>query len=1393
VALKVPRADKLAAPDDLEQFLSEARSAASLRHAGIVTIYDVQETDDGIFIVLEFVEGCTLSQHAARERLSLDEAVRLMIEIAQAVAYAHEHGFVHRDLKPSNILVDVQGSIRITDFGLAIHERGQHLLVRDTAGTPSYMAPEQVRGETHRLDGRTDVWSLGVILYWLLTGRRAFQGESQLDIFDEILNSEPRPPRQMAPHVPRELERICMKCMSKRMSDRYPTAHDLADDLVHWLNPNPQVKADSTATTSTPSDKLAEQAEVRVIPKGLRSFDQNDADFYLQLLPGPYDRHGVPESVRFWKQRIDQRDASSTFAVGLMYGPSGCGKTSLVRAGVMPRLAAHVHCVYVETLPEETENRIQRGIMREFPVLPARLSLSEALVELREGKFLRAGEKLLIVLDQFEQWLSGRQIHDAEPLVRALRHCDGGSLQCLLMVRDDFGMAATRFMNALEIPIVEGQNCAAIDVLHRDHAQRVLRWFGEAFGRLSLGAPADGDRFIEQAVELLCEGNFVTPVRLAAFAELTRHQDWNASTLKHLGGGQGWGVALLETHLGEEVVNPTHRQHRSAARKVLAALLPDDRTTLKGHMRSSTELMAAAGYIDRPREFDALIHLLDKELRLITPADPQHGVGESSDAESGGRRERHFQLAHDYLVPSINAWLTEKQRETRAGRAALLLESISHDWNARPDLRRLPTVGEWLSLRFWTHPASWTPVQARMMAAARRRYLTRLGTLIVLVAVVVTSALFVYRHEQHRWQEEQARAVAEQLLVADASRVPEILRQLDALASPTAREVLATAAEVKQPSSAEWLRAQLYLARDDASAREPLLQSLLAAGPDEHRIIAARLAPHATTLAPKLWDEIANNGSDDRVLRAASALAAWDADGPAWSSQAKRVSDALVRYTNPYYLPAWIEALVPVRRRLTEPLKARFRDASLSPTERSSAATALVRFLRSDVAELAPLIVDATAESFAVFLSELEAHPGAALDALSRQWVDGKISEDPALRDASAKRRAVAAVALARLGSETAFWSALEGALSPDLRTAVIDRCAPYGIPPEMLLSGLDSSRNPLARQSALIVLAEYGNRHTSESTNRLLAQSLRLYEQDPHSGVHSAAEYVLRRLGKHEELAARRAALADQQASGRNWTVNKQGITMVIVRGPREFVQGSPPSEIERDNFEPQKSVRLPHSFAISAHEITVEQFLRFQPKFEYATVVTPSLDCPVSNVTWLDAAKYCRWLSEAEGIAEEEMCYPAVEKIDDKTELHREWQRRTGYRLPAEAEWELASRADTSTARFFGQSPAALDRYAVYIGNSSERLWSVGSFRPNPWGLFDVYGNVVEWCQDLSPSSPEGPDGENTEPELRRVVRSGTYRSVHRENRSATRYHYPPMSRRAFLGLRVVRTVRD
>ena len=402
-------------------------------------------------------------------------------------------------------------------------------------------------------------------------------------------------------------------------------------------------------------------------------------------LPGPRDRDGLPDSIRFWKRKIEQIDPDLTFKVGLIYGPSGCGKSSLVKAGLLPRLGKHVLPVYVEATPEETEARLLKGLRKACPELPRGLGLVDSLANLRRGRILPPERKVLLVLDQFEQWLHAKRGEENTELVAALRHCDGEHVQAVVLVRDDFWLAASRFMRDLEIRLLEGENSALVDLFDPRHAKKVLMAFGRAYGALpeNIGdLSSDQNAFLDQSISGLAQDGKIISVRLALFAEMVKGKPWTPATLKEVGGTEGVGLTFLEETFSASTAPPEHRFHQKAAQAVLKALLPESGTDIKGQMRSRQELLEASGYANRPRDFDDLIHILDPELRLITPTDPEGSASdESADAHRAGNTTN---LTHDYLVHSLRDWLTRKQRETRRGRAELRLAERSSSGTPSP-------------------------------------------------------------------------------------------------------------------------------------------------------------------------------------------------------------------------------------------------------------------------------------------------------------------------------------------------------------------------------------------------------------------------------------------------------------------------------------------------------------------------------------------------------------------------------------------------------------------------------------------------------------------------------------------------------------------------------------
>jgi len=480
----------------------------------------------------------------------------------------------------------------------------------------------------------------------------------------------------------------------------------------------------------------------------------------------------------------------------------------------------------------------------------------------------------------------------------------------------------------------------------------------------------------------------------------------------------------------------------------------------------------------------------------------------------------------------------------------------------------------------------------------------------------------------------------------------------------------------------------------------------------------------------------------------------------------------------------------------------------------------------------------------AVAVRALTAGPGAAprdVDAAKLQRVlqeSMPAERQLAVRDALAKRQSEAATALLQLGQHELVWPLLRHSPDPSLRSYLIRALGRAGVSPEALIQRLEIEPEVSVRRALILSLGEFTDEQLpTDKREPLVARLLRMYREDPDPGIHSAVDWLLRhgRQGlvdrrldwkQGEALHAIELDLMGQSLADRNWYLTKEGHTLAVIRGPAEFTMGSPGYEPGRDKSQDESlhRVRIPRSFAIATKEVTVAQFQRFldanpaikqhgrtagakDPSREGPIVrrASPDDECPQILVIWYEAAQYCNWLSQQEGIPEQEWCYPSLDQIKDGMELPKDYLRRTGYRLPTEAEWEYACRAGATTSRFYGSSEELLKEYAWYTGTTfNERSWPVGQLKPNDFGLFDMYGNVWEWGQDLwkqYPSSEESSVREDVEDTTLIITdkhprprRGGSYTygtSFMRSSHRGATNGYAPSDRKDSVGFRIARTV--
>ncbi len=768
VAIKSLRNDRLQV-STISHLLKEARATAKLNHANIVQIFDVgHDTVAGNgYIVMEFIDGPSLAEVLKDERPPAELVVQWMIQVVRGLEHAHSHQLVHRDLKPANILIGPKNRVCVTDFGLALSDDPAHPRRRERAGTPPYMAPEQISGETHRIDGRTDLWAVGVTMYEAICGKRPFRGDSLTDLFESIRTVDPKSITHFQPDLSADFNRIVMRCLAKQRTNRFLTAHDLLQELSYLLDqlsaststPNALSGGSGLSSRSAGSSAIESGRAVRIVPKGLRSFDANDAEFFLQLLPGPHDRFGVPEQVRFWRSRIESREENDTFAVGLIYGPSGCGKSSLIRAGVIPLISDRVRCIYIDSSESKTEERIERALRKQYREIPKNWLLPDIIAGLRNGT-IESSVKVTLILDQVEQWLQSNQGRKGSLLAQALRQCDGVNVQTVLIVRDDFIMAANDLMAELEIPVSEGSNASAVQRFSQRHARKVLAGFGRAFGSINAvpeELPPEQLAFLKQAVKELAVDDRVIPVHLALFSELMKDKEWTIASLKSIGGTDGVGVAFLNETFSSSTSTKPMRRLEEPAMKLLEKLLPELGKDIRAFPCDREALMQATA-AQSSAELDALLRVLDQELKIIAKT-------EVLDRADVARDTTYYQLSHDFLVSPIRRWIRSRKSSTWQGRAVLRVEELAENYQREHDSRFLPAPLEFATAAMVrSNHVDYTSSARQLMNEAWAYYGRRM-LVISMSIVAVTASLWWHLQRQAN---SLARSEAHRILQVDA-------------------------------------------------------------------------------------------------------------------------------------------------------------------------------------------------------------------------------------------------------------------------------------------------------------------------------------------------------------------------------------------------------------------------------------------------------------------------------------------------------------------------------------------------------------------------------------------------------------------------------------------------
>jgi formylglycine-generating enzyme required for sulfatase activity len=684
---------------------------------------------------------------------------------------------------------------------------------------------------------------------------------------------------------------------------------------------------------------------------------------------------------------------------------------------------------------------------------------------------------------------------------------------------------------------------------------------------------------------------------------------------------------------------------------------------------------------------------------------------------------------------------------------------------------------------------------------------------------------------------QRALAEVEQLRSAEPQAVPEILGQVraNAVAMQRVRAMRTNPASLVEVKC----RTALALLPEDPSQAEFLLGQAIEPGihPDELLLIRQFVVPYLTAeRAAALWPVVQSAKTrPDARLRHAAVLAALDPRDERWSKEGpKIVADVLA--ANPLQLGSWIDALREVREALVPALVTRFKGGE--PNQRTVAATILSNYAADRTELLLELLKEADPAQFALLFKNARHHREEALRSMTGELdpaASTRAGEPAASRavparpaspgdyarlDATAGKRANALITLALLDQPEPLWQALKHSPDPRVRSYLIVRMGPMGVDFKLLTQRLLVEKDPSIRAALVLALGHFPydvlvGEIRRQVGDRLLAD----YARDDNPGLHSAIAWLFANMGRPdcEQLDATLATTTPE--SGRPWFVNSQGQTFVAFREPVVFRMGSPPEEdaLGRVENERQHSRRLPRPFAIATREVTGREFLKFldSPDAKDVAYLRDNLRDyshdrdrgPIVGVTWFEAVQYCRWLSELEGIPKSQMCYPPLAQIKEDMTLDPDFLSRGGYRLPTEAEWEYACRAGTETPWAFGSDRSLLPEFGWFLSNSiikdrRGQAQTTGQKMPNALGIFDMHGNVYEWCGDRNPAYPagDGPpveDADTERPDRKvidadiRIYRGGSFADLALNLRSAYRDSARPTNRFPAVGFRLVRTL--
>jgi serine/threonine protein kinase/formylglycine-generating enzyme required for sulfatase activity len=1416
VALKTPRSDGCRSETQAELFLAEARTVAGLRHPQIVSVHDVlRQTDGTIGLVVQYIEGENLRDFLQRGTPDLLTATTMIIGLARALDYAHQAGVIHRDVKPANILIEARTQVAcLADFGLSF--RSHNNVPQGAVGTPAYMSPEQATGSTE-LDGRSDLFSLGIVFYELLTGRRPFRGRSTAEVLQAVRTAAFETPRTGKPAIPEELEKICCRALAADPDTRYQSGGEFAAALEAW------------------------EESVRTQERRLRRRRWWTATAVAVILCLAFAGSAIRNTA--WDRQV----ALLTNSV------SNCPVTRLepliedlraFREKAIPVLKRRLSEDSVET-PGRLSTAVALLHLAGFDPEVARTALEDSLScspeELLSVQALLQpwSERLSPIVGEFSQDTDRNDVQRFRAACLSASWVDQTTSSSAWTSVKQHRFVAEQFMATSheELPgLLKTVKSRAAELLpqmaqlYRGDPEEPEQLRNLAEGIVTLGS---------QQTSLLCELILhAEPAEFEVFISVLRNSaDPVAAFMQD----------VLRQPLG--VVSSAHRTDAAPPPPELRERIQQQGGVLTSDFACSFDLTMG--------EFLELSDVLNSEayrpLRLRS----------SSAAETG--RSRYAAIwTRDGLVWKSRTGMVDQAAIDQANREAtsigMVLEdltwSVDDGWSGLWRARKTETERR---VHVTSCPMEQIPVMRKMLTDSGFPCQCSLqaqhqpGQSVLYYAVFSNDQQICGYSTGWNGRQRSDQTLLDvsigRMQLPDFETVRAGYEMQFARLSPEADVATATTFErgnlllkLGRPreAAAEFARVKgvlhnlkLFVASD--------LKALIRSGQDSQAAVEIEhlksLYPNSVELACLQATAAAARGDEvtaGQRLTAASGASGTDAHCCWVSSQAAAECVRLLRTTDPATdTDALTDLAFDLLRRAIdcssetliqlqgdpefEVLRSDLRFGELLDDARdrygyvglwSNDSEFETKILNSkDSSDLYPRIIN-------------EAEAGWQPSGIATGECNGESKfavvlrrkrEDQGHRAQMEQRKIAAAIVLLRLSCPDAVWPLIASDGSAGICSAILCRLSAYQVSPGLFTERLrlPSPAGFLALIQAVGEFARAGMLDSSATTH-VRNQLLRLYANHPDPGIHSMCEWSLRMLGAANEMTAVILEYADgNPRGGRNWYVTRAGtqgdtvcpLTMMLLPGG-EFDMGSPLGEPGREATEVMHRRLIPRRIAVSSSEVSrglFNQFLRATDRLEQPG----DAQLPAAGVTVFQAMEFCNWLSEQEGIEREHWGYVPENPLGIGMQLKGDYLHLQGYRLPSEAEFEYYTRAGETTARFFGNSDDLMSFYAWHSGNVSRPNPQPGGLlRPNSFGLFDVYGNVREWTGDrkldysiLPVATSDSEQWHVAASPLRSPAelqrRGGSYLSQAEELRSASRSLQTGEGELVDMGFRVVRTI--